>query len=248
MEKLEFMIEKLPVILKALPETLEMLFISVFIAFFLGMLLAYAKVSKNIIARGISSVYISLMRGTPMIVQILLAFICIPLILRDLGVSTIGWNNMIYAIIAFSLNEAAFFAEIFRAAYLDIDKGQIEAGESIGMSKLQIFKRIILPQASAKALPNTTNMIIELMKNTSVGMAIGVVDMMGMAKQISYNNYGIGQTETFIIVGIIYWIMGLILIVISNYFTKKLNRSNSPMIIEKRKFSDYFVKRKEGVS
>ena len=77
-----------------------MLFISVFIALILGIILTCAKVSKNKVANIIASVYISFMRGTPMIVQVLLSFICIPLILRDMGVVTIGWNNMIYAIIA----------------------------------------------------------------------------------------------------------------------------------------------------
>lgn len=247
MKTLEFMLEKLPIILKALPTTLEMLFISVFIALILGIILTCAKVSKNKVANIIAGVYISFMRGTPMIVQVLLSFICIPLILRDMGVVTIGWNNMIYAIIAFSLNEAAFFAEIFRSAYLDIDKGQIEAGESIGMTRMQIFRRIIFPQAAATALPNTTNMIIELMKNTSLGLAIGVVDMLGMAKQVSYNSYGIGQTEIFIVTGFLYWIMGLIIMTISNKVTKRLNRCNAPMVVEKRKFRNIFNRyAKEG--
>ena len=191
MKTIEFMLEKLPIILKALPTTL------------------------------------------------------------DMGIVTIGWNNMIYAITAFSLNEAAFFAEIFRSAYLDIDKGQIEAGESIGMTRMQIFRRIILPQAAATALPNTTNMIIELMKYTSLGLAIGVVDMLGMAKQVSYNSYGIGQTEIFIVTGAVYWIMGVIMMTISNKLTKRLNRCNEPTITERKsiwnKFNRY-AKEGGGVS
>lgn len=234
METLEFMFSKIPVILSALPATLEMLIYSVGIAVVIGILLTWAKIGKNRIARFLVNMYISFMRGTPMIVQVLLAFIGIPLILKSFSISTQGWNNIIYAIVAFSLNEAAFFAEIFRSAYLDIEVGQIEAGESMGMTEFQIFRRIIFPQAAAIALPNTTNMIIELMKNTSLGMAIGVIDMMGMAKQVSYNNYGVGQTETFIVAGFIYWIMGLILMLISNAVTKRLNRCNSPVLIKSK--------------
>lgn len=234
MGKLEFMASKMTIVLSALPITVEILFLSVAIALVIGMILTYAKVGKNKIAKFIANVYISFMRGTPMIVQLLLAFIGIPLMLNSFGIETSGWNNMIYAIISFSLNEAAFFAEIFRSAYLDIDKGQIEAGESIGMTKLQVFTRIIFAQAAAKALPNTVNMIIELMKNTSLGIAIGVTDLMGKAVQISYNNYGVGQTEVFIVAGFIYWIMGVILTVISSNVTARLNKCNSPILINKK--------------
>lgn len=245
MEKIQFMINQVPILLGALPETLTMLVTSVLIAFILGMVLACGKLSKKRIIRIISNIYISFMRGTPMIVQLLIAFIIIPLLLKNSGISTNNWDNVIYAIIAFSLNEAAFFAEIFRGAYLDIDKGQIEAGESIGMTRFQIFRRIIFPQAAAVALPNTMNMIIELMKNTSIGMAIGVVDMMGMAKQISYNAYGVGQTEIFVITGVLYWIMGMILSGISSCVTERLNRCNSPVMVEKKlKISSLF--KREG--
>ncbi len=246
MGKIEFMISKLPVLLSALPETLSMLFISVFIAFVLGMILTCGKLSKNIVLRVLSNIYISFMRGTPMVVQLLLAFILIPKTLNSAGIATNTWDNVIFAIISFSLNEAAFFAEIFRGAYLDIDKGQIEAGESMSMTKFQIFRRIIFPQAAAIALPNTMNMTIELMKNTSIGMAIGVVDVMGMAKQISYNAYGVGQTEIFIITGVIYWIMGMILSGISSALTERLNRCNSPMVIEKKPRMFFSLRRGEA--
>lgn len=234
MKILEFMFSKIPIILNALPVTLEILFFSVAIALVVGMILTYARVGENKFIKCIASIYISFMRGTPMIVQLLLAFIGVPLILDSFGIATTGWNNIIYAIISFSLNEAAFFSEIFRSAYLDIDKGQIEAGESIGMTKFQIFRRIIFVQAAAKALPNTTNMIIELMKNTSLGIAIGVTDLMGMAMRISYNNYGVGQTETFIVAAFIYWIMGLILTIVSNSITARLNICNNPILVNKK--------------
>jgi len=102
------------------------------------------------------------------------------------------------------------------------------------MTKFQTFRRIIFVQVAAKALPNTTNMIIELMKNTSLGIAIGVTDLMGMAKQISYNNYGVGQTETFIVAAFIYWIMGLILTIVSNNITARLNRYNNPVLVSRK--------------
>lgn len=228
MDSLKIMWENLPFLLKSLPNTFFILFVSVAIAIVLGLLLTCMKLSKLKILKAISGVYISFQRGTPMIAQVLIVFIAAPMLLNSIGVNTSGFSNSIYAIIAFSMNEAAFFAEIFRSAYLAIEKGQIEAGESIGMSRFQVFRRIILPQAAASALPNTTNMIIELMKNTSLGMAIGVVDLMGKANQLALNKYGVGQLEIFITAGIMYWIIGIIFIVISDCITKRLNKGINP--------------------
>lgn len=227
---MQIAIQKLPVLLGALPVTFYILFLSVAIALVLGILLTGMKLSRRAVPRAVGSVYISFMRGTPMIAQILIAFIGIPVILREcFGYNTAGWSNMVYAVVAFSMNEAAFFSEIFRSAYLAIDKGQIEAAQSLGMSRLQIFRRVILPQAAASALPNTTNMIIELMKNTSVGLAIGVVDLMGMAKQVSYNTMGVGQTPIFIEVAVLYWLIGVIFMAVSGAVTRRLNRCDQPL-------------------
>ena len=177
-----------------------------------------------------------------MIVQVLIVFIALPMILKSFGISTGGWNNMIYAVIAFSMNEAAFFAEIFRSAYLAINKGQIEAGQSMGMSEIQVFRRIIFPQAAASALPNTTNMIIELMKNTSLGLAIGVIDMMGKANQLALNQYGVGQLEIFLMVAILFWLLGLLFMVISNYITLHLNKGTAQPVEKRPGFFKKYAK------
>ena len=151
-----------------------------------------------------------------MMVQLLLVFILIPMIAYANGVDTSSFSPSIYAIISFSINEACFFAEIFRSAYVSIDNGQIEAAKSLGMGRMQIFRRVILPQGAIAALPNTSNMIIELMKNTSIASVIGVYDILGKAQQLGKNNYGLGQLELYIEAGIIFWILGLIILFISN--------------------------------
>ncbi|SFR55624.1 amino acid ABC transporter permease [Anaeromicropila populeti] len=227
---MKIMIEYFPYLVKALPMTFYILFTSVFLALILALFLTWAKVGKNKIAKAFASVYISFMRGTPIIAQLLIVFIAVPLIMKDLGIRTNNWNNSVYAITAFALNEAAFFAEIFRSAYIALDKGQIEAGQSLGMSGIQVFLRIILPQAGANALPNTTNMTIELMKNTSLGMAIGVYDIMGKATQLALNNYGVGQRELFFEVSIMFWMIGLGFMFLTNRLVDYLNRGTSEHI------------------
>ena len=216
----------LPALLQALPTTLELLGISVLAAVILGFFLAWAKLGKNPVAKTLSSVFISFMRGTPMMVQVLLIFIWVPLIAYDNGIDTGSWDPMIYALIAYSLNLCAFFAEIFRSAYMAIDYRQIEAAQSLGMSRIQTFRRVILPQGAASALPNLTNMSLEQMKNTSIAAVIGVYDILGKAQQLAKNNYGVGQMELYVTVGVIFWIMGLLILLVSNLVTARLNKGN----------------------
>lgn len=227
MNWLQILHDYLPAIFRALPTTFYLLFVPVLIALVLGFFLAWAKLGKVKILRALSSVLISFMRGTPMMVQLLLVFILVPMVAYRNGFDTSNCDPSIYAVFAFSINEACFFAEIFRSAYLSLDYGQIEAAKSIGMSSIQIFRRVILPQGAASGLPNTTNMVLELMKNTSIAAVIGVYDILGRAQQLSKNNYGTGQMELYIVVAILYWVIGLVILEVSNVAVAKLNRGNA---------------------
>ncbi len=224
LKSLKIMQQYFPALMSALPATMQLLIISVVIALFLGLLLAWARLSKNMAASLISYVIISFMRGTPMMVQLLLIFILIPLIAYSNGIDTSSLSPSVYAIISFSINEACFFAEIFRSAYQSIDSGQMEAASSLGMGRMQIFRRVILPQGAIAALPNTSNMIIELMKNTSIASVIGVYDILGKAAQLGKNNYGRGQLELYIEAGIMFWILRLIILFISNLIQERISR------------------------
>lgn len=133
----------------------------------------------------------------------------------------------------FFLKYGSVFAEIFRSAYIALDYKQIEAAQSLGMGPLQTFRRVILPQGAASALPNLTNMSLELMKNTSIAAVIGVYDILGKAQQLVKNNYGVGQLELYITVGVIFWIMGLLILFVSNLVTRRLNKGNPAMQTKK---------------
>lgn len=233
MESLQIIWRYMPALMQAMPTTLYLLFVSVFVAILLGFFLAWAKLSKNVVARVLSGVYISFMRGTPMMVQILLIFILVPVVAYRNGIDTGGWDPSVYALISYSLNMAAFFAEIFRSAYLGLDYRQVEAAQSLGMSRVQTFRRVILSQGAATALPNLTNMSLELMKNISIASVIGVYDILGKAQQLAKNNYGVGQLELYITVGVIFWLIGLIILSISNFATARLNKGN-PMAQKKK--------------
>jgi His/Glu/Gln/Arg/opine family amino acid ABC transporter permease subunit len=229
-ESMQIIYHYLPALLRALPTTLELLGLSVLFALILGFFLAWGKISKNLPAKIISSVFISFMRGTPMMVQVLLIFILIPTIAYQHGMDTSSWSPFLYALIAYSLNLSAFFAEIYRSAYNGMDFRQIEAAESLGMTKIQVFRRVTMPQSAVIALPNLTNMTLEQMKNTSIAAVIGVYDIVARAQQLARNNYGSGQMQLYLTVGLIFWGLCLLILFVMNRVTKRLGRG---MVLQK---------------
>lgn len=218
-----------PFVIQALHITVYVLLMSAVLGILLGILYTLGKLSKNKVVNGISSVLVSFFRGVPMPALLFLIFFGVPEIVSIFGVNANRWSAEVFAIISFTLNSSAFFEEIFRSAYLSIEKGQIEAGQSIGMTRIQVFRRIILPQAAVSALPNLSNMIIELLKNTALAFSVGVVDMMGKADQYSAANYGIGQAWIYLATGIIYWVLTIIIDYAFKLINKRIDKGRHPI-------------------
>ena len=148
----------------------------------LGFIVAFGRMSKNPIIRTITKVYISIMRGTPLMLQLLVVYFGPNLLF---GIR-IGENyRFIAVIIAFSINYAAYFAEIYRSGIESMPVGQYEAAKMLGYNKAQTFFLIILPQVIKRILPSVTNEIITLVKDTSLSFAIAQAEMFTTAKQIS---------------------------------------------------------------
>ena len=207
MESIKIIINSIPRLLTALPVTLLILIIAVIIGILIGMGLTFIRLGNRQIPNAMASVYISFMRGTPLLIQLFLAYFGLPALLKFFGINTTAWHNEVFAIIAFSLNLGAFLSEVFRSAYLSVDMGQIEAAHSIGMNDLQTFFRIIFSQALRVAIPNMGNIIVDMLKNTSLAFSIGVVDVMGKGTQLAAAAFGVGQLSIFIGVAIIYIIV-----------------------------------------
>ena len=148
----------------------------------LGLVVAFGRMSANRVVRTIVKGYISVMRGTPLMLQLLVVYFG-PWFLLKIPLTN-GYR--FYAvIIAFVLNYAAYFAEIYRAGIESIPRGQYEAAEVLGYSKGQTFWRIIFPQMVKRILPPVTNEVITLVKDTSLAFSIGVMEMFTLAKQIA---------------------------------------------------------------
>ncbi|BBI33306.1 amino acid ABC transporter permease [Cohnella abietis] len=203
----EYILEVIPKLLKALPFTLVIVALSLAFGLLLALLLTAARLGSSRILRLLATWYISFIRGTPALVQLFLVFYGLPQVVKLIGIDINSWDKAIFAIITFSLNGSAFLSEIMRSSYLAVDRGQQEAAFSVGMTSMQAFRRIMLPQAFAVALPNLGNSAISLIKETSLAFTIGVVDIMGRAQIISIRSNGVNQLELYIAIALIYWVL-----------------------------------------
>lgn len=183
--------------IQGLTVTLSIFFITLVLALPLGLILAFMRLSKNKLIRNISKIYILVFRGTPLLLQLIFIFFGLPVI-------GIVFDRFNAAILAFVLNYGAYFAEIYRGAILDIDKGQYEASLVLGMDKKTMYKRIILPQVIKKILSPMSNEIITLIKDTSIVYTIGLNDILRIA-QIAQNQQA--SLIPLIEVGLIYLIL-----------------------------------------
>ena len=182
----------------------------------LGMIVAFGRMSKNTVLKNIVKFYISVVRGTPLMLQLLVIFYG-PYYLFKMN---IGGFRFPAVIIGFSLNYAAYFAEIYRAGIESIPVGQYEAANVLGYSKQQTFMLIILPQMIKRILPAVTNEIITLVKDTSLAFAIAYQEMFTIGKQIAAS-----QTSfmPFLIAGVFYYISNLVVAFVMEKTEDKLS-------------------------
>ncbi|UUX34633.1 ABC transporter substrate-binding protein/permease [Fundicoccus culcitae] len=217
----------LPTILEKLPITLLMTVVSAVIGLLLGFLIALIKIYDIPILKQLATLFVSFMRGTPQLVQLFLAYYGFPLVVAWINQqlnTSINVNNipaLLYVFIAFGLNEAAYNSETIRAAILSVDKSEIEAAKSIGLTNRQTMTRIILPSAMIVAIPNLGNSLISLLKGTSLAFTVTVIDIMGQARIIAGSN--LRFFEAYIAVSLIYWVCCIIIENFVKWLEKKLN-------------------------
>ncbi len=183
----------------------------------LGLLVALARMSKNALVKGIMRIYISIMRGTPLMLQLLVVYFG-PYYVFGIKLSP---NYRYWAvIIAFVINYAAYFAEIYRGGIESIAPGQYEAAKVLGYSSSQTFVKIILPQVIKRIIPSITNEVITLIKDTSLAFAIAVTEMFTIAKAIASSEKTL---MAYVFAGIFYYVFNFIVAMIMERIEKKLN-------------------------
>jgi L-cystine transport system permease protein len=201
-----FALEKLPEVLEAVPATILVAAVGMGFGLILGFFAALARVYRVPVLGRVAAVYISFIRGTPMLVQLYLVFYGIP---ELLNINADQISPFAFAFVAYSINSSAFQAEAIRSAFNSIDAGQMEAAYSVGMTTFQGIRRIIVPQALTAVLPNLGNIFIGLVKGTSLAFAVKVVEIMAVAKTISGTNYRF--LEMYVDAAVIYWVLCFVL-------------------------------------
>lgn len=204
-----------PLLLGAVKGTIPLALLSFALGLVLALLVALLRLSHNKIANGVGRFYVSVIRGTPLLVQLFVIFYGLPAV----GVKLDPWPS---AIIAFSLNVGGYAAEVIRASILSVPSGQWEAGHMIGMSRTQTLLRIILPQAARVSVPPLSNTFISLVKDTSLASLILVTEMFQVAQQVA------AFSQEFMLLyleaALIYWIICLILSTVQTQLEKRLDR------------------------
>ena len=204
-----------PIVSGAVTGTIPLALLSFALGLAIALGVALARLSRVRAVSGIARVYISIIRGTPLLVQLFVIFYGLP----SLGVLIDPWPS---AIIAFALNVGGYAAEVIRAAILSVPVGQWEAGHTIGMSRRQTLRRIIIPQAARVSVPPLSNTFISLVKDTSLASVILVTELFRRAQEIATfsNEFMLLYLEA----ALIYWIICLALSSGQNVLEKRLDR------------------------
>ena len=182
----------------------------------LGLLVAFARMSKIEAIRIPASIYISIMRGTPLMLQLMVVYFGPYYIF---GIKVVDNYRIIAALIGFVINYAAYFAEIYRGCIQSIGRGQYEAAKLLGYTKTQTFMVIILPQVIKRILPSITNEVITLIKDTSLAFTISVLEMFSRAKALASSSTSM---VPFVVAACIYYVFNFIVEFIMNGIEKRL--------------------------
>lgn len=216
----------IPELLEKLPITLELALLAMVLALVIGLIMAIIKMKNIKVLTQIVNIIISMLRGTPVIVQLYVAFFGIPMIFTAINnswgtdLAVVDIPGFVYAMIALGLNQAAFMAEIIRSALQSVNSGQIEAASALGMTYGQALRRIIIPEAFEVALPTLGNSLISIIKGTSLAFTCAVVEITAQGKIIGGRTYR--YFEVYVSLSIIYWVITIIIEQLIKFIEKRI--------------------------
>lgn len=207
-----------PELLTFIPLTLFLAVISMIFSIIGGLILALIIRSNIPVLKQLATIYISFFRAIPTLVQLFLIYYGLPQIFPAFSAMT----AITAAILGLSLKQSAFLAEIFRAALNSVDKGQVEACLSVGMTKAQAYRRIVFPQAMRNAIPASSNVFIGLIKETSLAFTLGVVELFAQGKILAASS--LKFFETYLALALLYWIMIIVFTFIQQALEKRMEK------------------------
>lgn len=224
---IEQVFANIPDILRFLPVTMELAIGSMIVSLIIGLILALIRIKEVPVLKQLVAFFISIIRGTPVLVQLYVTYYGIPMFLKyinytrgtDYNVNSVP--AILYAFVALAINESAYNAESIRASLQSVDRGQIEAASSLGMTYFQSLRRIILPEALVVALPSLGNSFIGLIKGTSLAFTCAVVEMTAQGKIIAGRTFR--YFEVYVSLAIIYWVITIIVEQLIKFTEKKIS-------------------------
>ena len=224
----KFMISDIPTVLGALPVTLELTFASLFFAILLAVLFGVCILKKIPVLRQLVIGFNTFIKGVPLIVQLLFCYYALPYVLRAFD-GVLGYtydpkhpSYFGFAVVAFAFNYGAYMTDVVVSSYRAVDKGQLEAAYSVGMSTFQAMWRIVIPQAVVISLPNLSNYFMWLLKATSLASVVNVFELLATARASTAVNYAI--LEGYLVAAGIYWAVCILAEQILKRINKKMNR------------------------
>lgn len=223
---------QIPALLEYLPVTLLITAFSMIAGVILGFVIAVIRIKRLWLLNSSAGVFVSFIRGTPLIVQLYLTYYGIPILLKyynyynqtDYSVNNIP--SLLFVLLAFSLNEAAYNSESIRAALLSVDKKQVEAAQSLGMTPLQVLRRVTIPEAFVVALPTLGNALIGLLKGTSLAFVCSVIELTARGKILASSNYR--YFEVYVSLALIYWALTIIIEALINVIEARIRIPDRP--------------------
>ena len=230
----QYIWQAIPQIIQGIPNTLLITFVGFLFGSIIGFACAMIRIRKTPVVNQIIGGYISFIRGTPLLVQIFIAYYGVPIIIEQtdllFGTSTdiSGIPALVFVIIAFALNSGAYLAETFRSAILSVPRGQMEAALSVGMTERQAMRLIVLPQALKAGIANITNQFIMMMKDTSLAFTAAVAEIMGEAQIYA------GRTsmffESYIAAALVYWVLCLMFVALTSQVERYVRRGETQVV------------------
>lgn len=208
------MAQMLILMLEGTLTSLRIFFLTLIFSLPLGFVVAKGRMNRNWLLRSIVNLYIQIMRGTPLILQLIFVYFA------PFYVFGVSYDRFTAVIIAYVVNYSAYFAEIYRSGLQSIEKGQYEASRVLGFSKAHTFFFIVLPQVIKRILPSLANEVITLVKDTALAQTIGVAELFRVAQNASAREF---STVPIFVAGIFYFVMNFIVSKVFDLFEKKLS-------------------------
>jgi L-cystine transport system permease protein len=177
-------IDYFPQLLARLPTTLMIVLVATLFGILIGITIAFIRLERIPILQDLCKIIVSFIRGTPILIQMFVVYYGLPAIVSLFGINIIRWDKIYFVFVTYGINTGAYFSEVFRGAIQSVPKAQTDAALSVGLTKLQTYRRIILPQSVIIAIPSVGTTMTGLLQDSSLAFTFGIIDVIGKVNML----------------------------------------------------------------